>query len=71
MGKRKSIRKVVATVPGVELLRIAHSGNQSGDSQLEASAESIYSLLALQLSEEIVSITQDMMPHYKRLAKAA
>ena len=70
MAKRKVVVRVAKRVPGVELLRIAHNGAVSDDEKVQNAAASIYSLIALQLTEEMVGIPQPMMPFYKVLLKA-
>lgn len=62
-------RRPQLTAPGVEVLRLCHLGLASGDKRKQDAALSILSLLALQLKQEMIVISEDMAPHYKALLK--
>lgn len=66
---KKDRHSIVARVPGTELLRLAHLGSTADSIQKRAAAESIYSLLALNLKNEMVDIPMEMYRYYQRLAR--
>lgn len=68
MSRPKNPRVYVLRVPGVELLRICHLGAASNDRRVQNAADSIFSLLALSLQQEIVNIPDEMDVYYKVLA---
>ena len=65
----KNRKKIAMTCHGTELLRLSHAAMRSGVEAKVNAAESILSLLALQLAEEIVQIPTEMVPHYKVLTR--
>lgn len=66
---RRKRQTIAARVPGVELLRLCHAAKRSSIMKRQNAAASIFSLLALQLQNEIVLIPEDMMVHYTELTR--
>lgn len=53
--------------PTRELLRLVHLGAKSEVSEYVAAADSVRSLVALNLRSELTQVPTKMMPYYERL----
>lgn len=57
----------IVYVPAVELLRLCQIGYSSNTVESKAAADSVYSLLVLNLKHSNIIVPKDMLPYYRKL----